>query len=186
MAGEVGPGQILPDELLSVAGLDLDLTPEQRAVLSREEVASITSEGIRFESILAAGFSLQIVRKRDLTDPDVTYILHELGEETRHSRLFIRLLQQLKPTARNPAEPVFRVPLLYRWVRHPSYTGLLLIAAGIGLANGTWPGLAICLTLPAIALIHRIHVEEAALSRIIGDPYRAYQDHTKRLLPGLW
>jgi len=107
--GEVGPGQLLPDELLSVAGLGLDLSPEQRAILSREEIASITAAGIRFESILAAGFSLQIVRRRDLTDPHVTYILHELGEETRHSRLFIRLLSQLRPKARNPLEPFFRV-----------------------------------------------------------------------------
>jgi len=45
--GGVGPGQVLPTELLSIAGLDLDLTPEQLVKLSREEVASITSEGIR-------------------------------------------------------------------------------------------------------------------------------------------
>lgn len=32
----------------------------------------------------------------------MTYVLHELGEETRHSRLFIRVLSQLRPTARNP------------------------------------------------------------------------------------
>src|SRR5919197_4515449 len=107
--GEVGSGQLVPDELMTIAGLDLDLTPEQRAALSREEVASITSAGIRFESVLAAGFSLQIVRRRDLTDPQVTYILHELGEETRHSRLFIRMLSQLNPTARNPLERVFRI-----------------------------------------------------------------------------
>ena len=41
--GGIGPGQVLPDELLSIAGLDLDLTPEQRATLSREEVASIAA-----------------------------------------------------------------------------------------------------------------------------------------------
>ena len=52
---------------------------------------------------------MQIVRRDDLTDPDVTYILHELGEETRHSRLFIRLLSQLAPKARNPMEPILRV-----------------------------------------------------------------------------
>ncbi|HVA42532.1 MAG TPA: diiron oxygenase [Acidimicrobiales bacterium] len=100
--GGVGPGQVLPTELLSIAGLDLDLTPEQLVRLSREEVASITSEGIRFESVLTAGFSMEIVRKADLTDPRVTYILHELGEETRHSRLFVRLLSQLAPQAKNP------------------------------------------------------------------------------------
>lgn len=74
----------------------------------------------------------------------------------------------------------------YRWVRHPSYTGILLIAAGFGLADGTWPGLALCLALPAVAMLRRIHVEEAALTRVLGDSYRAYQNHTKRLIPGLW
>src|SRR5262249_45144267 len=32
----------------------------------------------------------------------------------------------------------------YRWVRHPSYTGLLLILAGFGLALCNWLSLAIC------------------------------------------
>jgi protein-S-isoprenylcysteine O-methyltransferase Ste14 len=74
----------------------------------------------------------------------------------------------------------------YRWVRHPSYTGLLLIAAGYGLALGTWPGLVLCLVLPEAAVLHRIQVEEAELTRVIGDPYRDYRDHTKRLIPGVW
>jgi hypothetical protein len=102
LPGSVGPGQILPDELLSVAGLDVELTPEQSALLAREEVASILDAGIRFESVLTAGFSMQIVARQDLTDPRVTYMLHELGEETRHSRLFIRLLDQLRPAAKSP------------------------------------------------------------------------------------
>ncbi len=105
--GEVGPGQVLPDELLSIAGLpDVlgSLTPEQRRTLSREEFASIVDTGIRFESVLMAGFSMEIVNSRDLTDPRVTYLLHEMGEETRHSRLFARLLGQIKPTAKNPLD----------------------------------------------------------------------------------
>jgi hypothetical protein len=99
--GSVGTGQLLPDELLSIAGLDLDLTDEQRAVLSREEVAAIASTGVRFESVLMAGFAIDILR-RDLSDPRVTYILHEIGEETRHSRLFLRMVSQLKPKSKNP------------------------------------------------------------------------------------
>ena len=87
-----------------MAGLDLDLTPEQRATLSREEVASIAANGVRFEAVLAAGFALEILRREDLTDPRITYILHELGEETRHSRLFIRMIEQLAPKARNPID----------------------------------------------------------------------------------
>src|SRR3954470_3282644 len=86
--GHVGPGQILPDDLLSVAGLDLDLTDDQKARLSREEVGSITTAGVIFEAVLEAGFALQITRSTDLTDPRITFLLHEVGEETRHQRMF--------------------------------------------------------------------------------------------------
>jgi hypothetical protein len=102
VAGEVGPGPVVPRELLSVADLGLDLTPEQWTTLTREEAASIFDAGIRFESTLMAGFGIQLARMPDLTDPRATYILHELGEETRHSRLFARVIGQLQPTARNP------------------------------------------------------------------------------------
>jgi protein-S-isoprenylcysteine O-methyltransferase Ste14 len=74
----------------------------------------------------------------------------------------------------------------YRWVRHPSYTGLMLIVTGFGLAAGTWPGLALCVVVPAIAVLRRIQVEETELTRVIGNPYRAYRNRTKRLIPGLW
>jgi protein-S-isoprenylcysteine O-methyltransferase Ste14 len=40
--------------------------------------------------------------------------------------------------------------------------------------------------LPAFALLRRIQVEETELTRVLGDPYRAYRDRTKRLIPGLW
>lgn len=100
--GSVGDGQVLPDELLSTAGLHLQLTPEERVTLSREEIASITQAGIRFEAVLEAGFSAHIATAPDLTDPRITFILHEVGEETRHQRLFQRLLMQLKPTAKSP------------------------------------------------------------------------------------
>lgn len=99
VAGRVGDGQILPDELLSVAGLDLCLTPEQRRVLSREEVASVTDSGIRFEAVLEAGFAAHLAGAADVADPRHTFVLHEVGEETRHQRLFQRLYSQLAPTA---------------------------------------------------------------------------------------
>ena len=108
--GAVGDGQVLPDELLSVADLPevLDrLTPDQKRTLSRAEFASIVETGVRFESVLMAGFSLEILGRRDLTDPRVTYLLHEMGEETRHSRLFVRLLTQIGPTAANPLDNWF-------------------------------------------------------------------------------
>lgn len=74
----------------------------------------------------------------------------------------------------------------YRWVRHPSYTGLLVFAAGFGLALGNWLSLAVCAVLPAMALLRRIKVEEDELTRVLGDEYDAYRIGTKRLIPGLW
>ena len=111
--GEIGDGQILPDELLTlshVPELFARLTPEQKRTISREEFVSITGTGIRFEAMLMAGFGFDISVRPDLTDPRTTYLLHEIGEETRHSRLFVRLLTQVQPTAKNPIDgPIARV-----------------------------------------------------------------------------
>jgi hypothetical protein len=100
--GSLSRNPILPRELLSVAGLDLQLSEAQWDQLAREEMASITDAGIRFEALLMAGFAYELAYRSELLDPRVTYLLHELGEETRHSRLFLRLLEQLAPSARNP------------------------------------------------------------------------------------
>lgn len=104
LPGALGPGAVISDELLSVSGLDLRLSPHQWASLSREEVASIVAVGLRFEAALISGFSLALVTTPHLTDARVVYALHEMGEETRHSRLFCRLLAQLRPTTRNPLD----------------------------------------------------------------------------------
>jgi len=74
----------------------------------------------------------------------------------------------------------------YRWVRHPSYTGILLLMAGLGLVYGNWPALAILLVLPAGVLIYRIFVEEAVLTEVTGRAYADYAARTKRLVPGVW
>ena len=58
--------------------------------------------GIRFEAVLEAGFALQIVGTHDITDPRVTYLCHEIGEETRHQRMFQRVIAQIQPRAKNP------------------------------------------------------------------------------------
>jgi protein-S-isoprenylcysteine O-methyltransferase Ste14 len=74
----------------------------------------------------------------------------------------------------------------YRLVRHPGYTGLLLILIGMSLMYGAWTGLAAMMVLPTIGLIYRIRVEEQALNRDLGAPYGDYAAHRKRLVPYLW
>ncbi|HEY7223678.1 MAG TPA: isoprenylcysteine carboxylmethyltransferase family protein [Micromonosporaceae bacterium] len=74
----------------------------------------------------------------------------------------------------------------YRWIRHPSYAGLLVIALGCGLGAGNWLSIVVATVIPAAGLLARIRVEEAELARVLGEPYRAYQRVTRRLVPGLW
>jgi len=74
----------------------------------------------------------------------------------------------------------------YRRVRHPSYTGLLLIALGFGISAGNWLSLAICAVIPLAGLLPRIAVEESELVLVLGDQYSDYQRTTHRLIPGLW
>ncbi len=74
---------------------------------------------------------------------------------------------------------------LFRYVRHPSYTGMMLIFLALGLRMQNWLSLAIVLVLPFAALLYRIHVEEAALSSAF-DEYADYSRTTKRLIPGIY
>lgn len=74
----------------------------------------------------------------------------------------------------------------YRVVRHPSYTGLLLQCAGLGVVLGTALSLSVILVPTFLVLAHRIRVEEKVLLANFGDTYGAYTLRTKRLLPGIF
>jgi protein-S-isoprenylcysteine O-methyltransferase Ste14 len=51
---------------------------------------------------------------------------------------------------------------------------------------GNWLSLAILLLIPPVPVLRRITVEETMLAEVIGPPYVAYSQRTKRLVPGLW
>lgn len=74
----------------------------------------------------------------------------------------------------------------YRLVRHPSYTGLLLLFAAIAISYEHWGALIVVLVPILTALLYRIHVEEEALSDALGPDYAEYRRTTKALLPGLY
>jgi protein-S-isoprenylcysteine O-methyltransferase Ste14 len=74
----------------------------------------------------------------------------------------------------------------YRWVRHPSYTGLLVTLLGLGVALGNWLSILALLVFPIIGLAFRINVEESALFEGLGEPYRVYAEGRRRLVPGVW
>ena len=71
----------------------------------------------------------------------------------------------------------------FRIVRHPSYTGVLLAFVGLALSLGNWAAFIVILVPIGAAFIHRINVEEQALSHALGSHYTEYMKRTKRLVP---
>lgn len=74
----------------------------------------------------------------------------------------------------------------YHWVRHPSYLGLLVTLAGLGLMLTDWVSLLVAVLLPLSTLVWRIRVEERALRAGLGSSYEDYSVGRKRLMPGVW
>jgi protein-S-isoprenylcysteine O-methyltransferase Ste14 len=73
----------------------------------------------------------------------------------------------------------------YRYVRHPSYLGMLLGLAGWALVFRSAVGLAV-LTLGLPLVVRRIQDEEALLASHFGERYAEYRRRTWRLVPGLY
>jgi protein-S-isoprenylcysteine O-methyltransferase Ste14 len=74
----------------------------------------------------------------------------------------------------------------YRFVRHPSYTGLSLGVAGYALACGDVWSLLAAAALAGAGLTVRIRVEERQLRESLGADYATFAAHHKRLIPGLF
>lgn len=72
---------------------------------------------------------------------------------------------------------------MYKYLRHPSYTGSLISFVGMGLSLNNWLSLAI-IVLPVFAsFIFRVNIEEKVLQEQFGDDYRNYMKRSKRFFP---
>jgi len=74
----------------------------------------------------------------------------------------------------------------YRWVRHPSYTAIVMSFVGIGVALENWLSLVVLIVVPSVGLVIRIRVEEKALLEALGEPYREFSATRARLIPKVW
>jgi protein-S-isoprenylcysteine O-methyltransferase len=74
----------------------------------------------------------------------------------------------------------------YRYMRHPSYTGLLLGYIGLGLGLSNWVALLLTTVPTTTALLARMRIEETALTASLGPAYRHYAERTARLVPFLY
>ena len=74
----------------------------------------------------------------------------------------------------------------YRLIRHPSYSGALLMFLGMGIAMTNWAALLAIMVGAGIGYAWRVHIEEQVLCADLGRPYRDYMLRTKRFVPFVW
>jgi len=72
---------------------------------------------------------------------------------------------------------------VYRYLRHPLYTGILLLWFGAMLLLQSKIGLFLVMLILVPALWHRMKKEEAYLIKIFGKRYLQYMQTTKRIIP---
>jgi protein-S-isoprenylcysteine O-methyltransferase Ste14 len=71
----------------------------------------------------------------------------------------------------------------YRYLRHPSYLGTLVMAVGVPILFRSYIGIVFSLVGFGVAYAIRITAEEKALVSDLGQPYADYQKRTWRLIP---
>ena len=71
----------------------------------------------------------------------------------------------------------------YRFIRHPSYAGLLITLLGYGFCLTNWLGMLAIIACALIGLSYRIDIEERVLQAQLGQQYQEYMRRTKRLIP---
>lgn len=71
----------------------------------------------------------------------------------------------------------------YRFVRHPIYLGLSMLAAGEALAFGSWPAAAVAFSAIVPTFVWRAWSEERLLAETFGERYAIYQKQTEMIIP---
>ena len=75
---------------------------------------------------------------------------------------------------------------LYRYIRHPSYTGTLLQVIGMMIAGRSWAGMLGYLLSGGVVIAIRIYREERLLCQVFGEEYETYMKSTWRLIPWIY
>lgn len=73
----------------------------------------------------------------------------------------------------------------YRHIRHPIYTGFLLLFLGNAVMVGDWRGL-LAVAIVLVSFWRKLRLEEKWLANHFGEPYSAYQNQTKALVPAVF
>ena len=127
-----GKRYVLPHRC-SLFGTELfdQLTPEQQIELGKHEVVSVASTGIFLEAVLMRMLA-KVAYLGDPMSSHIQYALAELGEETRHTIMFAKMIERLGTPHYSPPKIVLRLGrILTAIATGPSLWGAILIGEEI-------------------------------------------------------
>ena len=75
---------------------------------------------------------------------------------------------------------------MYKFLRHPSYSGILMILAGLGMAMNSYVSFIVVLVPVFLGLSYRISVEEKLLEAEFGEEYTVFCSTRKKLIPFIY
>ena len=137
------------------------LSERQRIELGKHEIASVASTGIFLESVLMRLLTKFTYYGDPLNHRD-QYALAELGEETRHTIMFARMIERLETPCYLPPKAVIRLGgILCEVASGPSLWGAILIGEEI-IDRLQREAVADESVQPLIRMISRIHILEEA------------------------
>ncbi|MEN3202645.1 MAG: isoprenylcysteine carboxylmethyltransferase family protein [Atribacterota bacterium] len=71
---------------------------------------------------------------------------------------------------------------IYRFLRHPSYTGEILAFGGLALVFWHFPSSLCIFILPLLGFLYRTFLEERKLLELFGKEYESYMKSTRRFI----
>jgi protein-S-isoprenylcysteine O-methyltransferase Ste14 len=74
---------------------------------------------------------------------------------------------------------------IYRYIRHPLYSSLLILAWGVFFKDPSWPGGLVALAA-TLALVATAKADEAECTRFFGPAYTDYMQRTRMFVPFLF
>jgi protein-S-isoprenylcysteine O-methyltransferase Ste14 len=158
---------------------------KSESVKTRKDRGSLLILWLIMISSLTAGFFLADYNRWN----PINYILASAGIVLFISGLIIRwssiiqLKQRFTVNVAINKEHSLETNGLYRYLRHPSYLGLLLILAGLSLPMNSLISFIIVIVPVFLGLSYRISVEEKLLESEFGDEYLEFRSNRKKIIP---
>jgi protein-S-isoprenylcysteine O-methyltransferase Ste14 len=74
---------------------------------------------------------------------------------------------------------------IYKWIRHPIYTGLLLLFIGNGIIVGDYRSI-LAVLIVLVSFLFKMRKEERLMMELFGQKYEEYRQTTKALIPFIY